>query len=198
MSETCRVLYQTNLRNSASLWLSLQRLGLHVICQGLDSAIQIFPAILSRLPTDVWKLYGILRFKIYCVVQETVQIFLSLAVPESFRHHIRTEKSEVRSLCTPYANCGVKSNMKTVFFVSYSDFPLAVFILLSHCSWPRSQIQPTGNPQLMNSRPSLSVDVEQRNSYLLYEEFNTLRTGLLNCLNARSRGLTFRHRASCI
>jgi len=28
--------------------------------------------------------------------------------------------------------------------------------------------------------------------------FNTLRTGLLNCLNARSRGLTFRHRASCI
>ena len=28
--------------------------------------------------------------------------------------------------------------------------------------------------------------------------FNTLGTGLLNCLNARSRGLTFRHRASCI
>ena len=28
--------------------------------------------------------------------------------------------------------------------------------------------------------------------------FNTLRTGLLNCLNARSRGLTFRHRASSI
>ena len=27
---------------------------------------------------------------------------------------------------------------------------------------------------------------------------NTLRTGLLNFLNARSRGLTFRHRASCI
>ena len=28
--------------------------------------------------------------------------------------------------------------------------------------------------------------------------FNTLRTELLNCLNARSRGLNFRHRASCI
>ena len=28
--------------------------------------------------------------------------------------------------------------------------------------------------------------------------FNTLGTGLLNCLNARCRGLTFRHRASCI
>ena len=27
---------------------------------------------------------------------------------------------------------------------------------------------------------------------------NTLRTGLLNCLNLRSRGLNFRHRASCI
>jgi len=33
---------------------------------------------------------------------------------------------------------------------------------------------------------------------LLLLLFNTLRTVLLNCLNARSRGLTFRHRASCI
>ena len=31
----------------------------------------------------------------------------------------------------------------------------------------------------------------------LKHALNTLRTGLLNCLNARSRGLTFRHRASC-
>jgi len=30
------------------------------------------------------------------------------------------------------------------------------------------------------------------------EQVNTLRTGLLNCLNAHSWGLTFRHRASCI
>jgi len=30
------------------------------------------------------------------------------------------------------------------------------------------------------------------------EGFNTLRKGLLNCLNARSGGLNFRHRASCI
>ena len=30
------------------------------------------------------------------------------------------------------------------------------------------------------------------------DTINTLRAGLLNCLNARSRGLTFRHRASCI
>ena len=31
-----------------------------------------------------------------------------------------------------------------------------------------------------------------------YSKINTLKTGLLNCLNARSRGLIFRHRASCI
>ena len=35
-------------------------------------------------------------------------------------------------------------------------------------------------------------------SFLDAEDVNTLRTGLLNCLNARSRGLTFRYRASCI
>ena len=33
---------------------------------------------------------------------------------------------------------------------------------------------------------------------LIVDRLNTLKTGLLNCLNARSRGLTFRHRASCI
>jgi len=90
--------------------------------------------------------------------------FLPLAVTESFRHHIRTAKSEVLSLCTSYANCGLKRNMKTVFNVAYSDFPLAVFILLNQCLWPRSPIQLTGNSWLMNFRPSLSVDVEQRNS----------------------------------
>jgi hypothetical protein len=31
-----------------------------------------------------------------------------------------------------------------------------------------------------------------------WRTLNTVRTGFLNCLNARSRGLTFRHRASCI
>ena len=34
--------------------------------------------------------------------------------------------------------------------------------------------------------------------YVVITVLNTLRTGLLNCLNARSRGLIFRHRASCI
>ena len=35
-------------------------------------------------------------------------------------------------------------------------------------------------------------------SVLYHKIFNTLRTELLNCLNARSRGLNFRQRASCI
>ena len=41
-----------------------------------------------------------------------------------------------------------------------------------------------------------------RSHYVLFYQYfllnNTLRTGLLNCLNALSRGLTFRHRTSCI
>ena len=42
----------------------------------------------------------------------------------------------------------------------------------------------------LSSRSALSV--------LVGALFNTLRTGLLNCLNACSRGLAFRHLASCI
>ena len=41
-------------------------------------------------------------------------------------------------------------------------------------------------------------NVQTRISMITNWSVNTLRTGLLNCLNARSRGLTFRHRASCI
>ena len=43
------------------------------------------------------------------------------------------------------------------------------------------------------SSPSQQHPTNAPNSFI-----NTLRTGLLNCLNARSRGLTFRHRASSI
>ena len=38
----------------------------------------------------------------------------------------------------------------------------------------------------------------EKNMFRWNGDVNTLRTGLLNCLNARSRGLNFRHRASCI
>ena len=35
-------------------------------------------------------------------------------------------------------------------------------------------------------------------SLRFYSILNTLKTGILNCLNARSRDLIFRHRAFCI
>jgi len=42
-----------------------------------------------------------------------------------------------------------------------------------------------------------SPSIEANRFSVNFPERDTLRTGLLNCLNARSRGLTFRHRASC-
>ena len=44
----------------------------------------------------------------------------------------------------------------------------------------------------------LAAALHRQNITSSYGYSNTLRTGLLNCLNARSRGLTCRHRASCI
>ena len=44
----------------------------------------------------------------------------------------------------------------------------------------------------------LSLHWHCERKVLFISKFNTLRTGLLNCLNARSRGLNFRHRASSI
>ena len=52
-------------------------------------------------------------------------------------------------------------------------------------------------PQLLLNFHTLATQKFATNS-LQCDYFNTLWTGLLNCLNARSRGLTFRHRASCI
>ena len=69
----------------------------------------------------------------------------------------------------------------------------------------------TGRRHYWISPPSLLWRVEHRAKADSFESdiltpfgemftfsLNALRTGLLNCLNARSRGLTFRHRASCI
>ena len=58
-------------------------------------------------------------------------------------------------------------------------------------------------PAMNTSRPTVLLHVATditicRLNIRNVDDFNTLRTGLLNCLNARSRGLTFRHRASCI
>jgi len=49
---------------------------------------------------------------------------------------------------------------------------------------------------LYNARPWWNAVLLEQ--LTIIELVNTLRKGLLNCLNARSRGLTFRHRASCI
>ena len=46
--------------------------------------------------------------------------------------------------------------------------------------------------------PALWLQTESFERQTKFTAFNSLRTGLLNCLNARSRGLNFRHRASCI
>ena len=51
---------------------------------------------------------------------------------------------------------------------------------------------------LISSRRSTGIPQRYNRQHLSTVYVNTLRTGLLNCLNARSRGLTFRHRASCI
>ena len=42
------------------------------------------------------------------------------------------------------------------------------------------------------------IDSQLIGPAVLPNRLNTLRTGLLNCLNARSRSLTFRHRGSCV
>ena len=48
-------------------------------------------------------------------------------------------------------------------------------------------------------RPTLDLStVSEPAALKTLISLNTLRKGHLNCLNARSRGLTFRHRASCI
>ena len=46
--------------------------------------------------------------------------------------------------------------------------------------------------------PSFSRTQYNSNTPCTVALFNTLRTGLLNCLNARSRALNFKHRASGI
>ena len=68
---------------------------------------------------------------------------------------------------------------------------------------PTSRLTGTACQCLWNRRDWSAIGLSTRRSgtaRLVHTNtcFNTLRTGLLNCLNARSRGLTFRHRASCI
>ena len=50
----------------------------------------------------------------------------------------------------------------------------------------------------MHSVCACFVWIPEQTAIVSLYGINTLRTGLLNCLNARSRGLNFRHRASSI
>jgi len=65
--------------------------------------------------------------------------------------------------------------------------------------WDTSSSLSTGN---RNGSPNIlsikRLAVEDGYTPSSETQVNTLRTELLNCLNASSRGLTFRHRASCI
>ena len=72
---------------------------------------------------------------------------------------------------------------------------LAVYLLYFLTVRITSNDRMTGEPSIIRDLEEIRGDLIAvlRHCYL-----NTLRTGLLNCLNARSRGLTFRHRASCI
>ena len=75
------------------------------------------------------------------------------------------------------------------FFHAYAGHQQETF------STARKEIMQTLLIQLIEV--DISIVVHTLNEGTRYD-INTLRTGLLNCLNAHSRGLTFRHRASCI
>ena len=68
---------------------------------------------------------------------------------------------------------------------------------------PRILCYPKIHNRVFNSVPYIPTLSQMNPLHALFilivlDPLNTLRTGLLNCLNARSWGLTFRHRASCI
>ena len=71
------------------------------------------------------------------------------------------------------------------------------------CNGKSEEFLPYNDYAIINNDLTNSLQIRIRNSihsnnFLTFKNFNTLRTGLLNCLNARSRGLPFRHCASCI
>jgi hypothetical protein len=134
--------------------------GLHIIYQGLDSDTQFCRFFLLTFENCVgfcvsWyiALYR-KKCKSFCLLPYLSRLDTVFAQ--------RNPKFVPCALLMPTVVW--KVTWRRFSFVTYSDFPPAVFILLNHCSWPRSPIQPTGNPQLINFRPSFSVDVEQRNS----------------------------------
>ena len=93
--------------------------------------------------------------------------------------------------------------VRNVFCYSRFCLPLYHFVDLQ-CRLTRSPhvfVQSVASVWSFYHNPKLiSLRISIFNFYISipFVCYTTLRTGLLNCLNARSRGLTFRHRASCI
>jgi len=74
------------------------------------------------------------------------------------------------------------------------DFMCITSFLMSISS-ETAKFRPQSLPCILSSHSKMCQDI----GYAFHKPMvNTLRTGLLSCLNARSRVLTFRHRASCI
>ena len=71
----------------------------------------------------------------------------------------------------------------------------------TYMTWERKILRQIRGPTHDKCYSRIKVSQEIYNKLISPDNvtvLNTLRTGLLNCLNARSQGLTFRHRASCI
>ena len=83
----------------------------------------------------------------------------------------------------------------------YGSIYPQVFLTLKNLARP-SQIANWGTSTCAKRKSTspclLAIPAFDRSAGLYNSHLNTLRTGLLNCLNARSRDLIFRHRASCI
>jgi hypothetical protein len=77
-------------------------------------------------------------------------------------------------------------------------------VVIRHSEFPAHNFQNILSCSYLTSLPLSLISLYQINTdrftHILpsHHFINTLRAGLLNCLNARSRGLSFRHRASCI
>ena len=111
------------------------------------------------------------------------------AISRIFSHYIRSQKTCSRGCKTTSRPCGhwtmVSTFMRWVCCVSWLHQVACVLTLFcSHYScllWCDTKCSDRWTPTIWKDIP-----------------LNTMRTGLLNCLNARSRGLTFRHHAYCI
>ena len=88
------------------------------------------------------------------------------------------------------------SRMAETYATEKLGFPFQDFTFRHGGNWIQTFRDSRRRGQYIRSKRHSHQHTRQKKKHNC--EINTLRTGLLNCLNARSRGLTFRHRASCI